>query len=218
MGEKEMKKIVAVMLLLFAITVQAQTDPVSQATTTLNADETTLVQQINTADTLWDTFWTCSLSNLENQILGMLPVQCPADGTIITNAQVLDAQKLSGLTALTVALDYINLNSAEQALTTAQIGSVSISLQNLQQLESTDAVAIQPVQSQIQTLQQQNTLAQGLILALQAQASTATTQIQILQGQEATSQAQILTLQGQVATLQTKMNYVCAHLSGWAKC
>ncbi len=213
-----MKKIVAVMLLLFAITVQAQTDPVSQATTTLNADETTLVQQINTADTLWDTFWTCSLSNLENQILGMLPVQCPADGTIITNAQVLDAQKLSGLTALTVALDYINLNSAEQALTTAQIGSVSISLQNLQQLESTDAVAIQPVQSQIQTLQQQNTLAQGLILALQAQASTATTQIQILQGQEATSQAQILTLQGQVATLQTKMNYVCAHLSGWAKC
>src|SRR6266699_6018023 len=197
MGEKEMKKIVAVMLLLFAITVQAQTDPVSQATTTLNADETTLVQQINTADTLWDTFWTCSLSNLENQILGMLPVQCPADGTIITNAQVLDAQKLSGLTALTVALDYINLNSAEQALTTAQIASVSISIQNLQQLESADAIAIQPVQSQIQILQQQNTLAQGLILALQQQ---------------------VAALQGQVATLQTKMNYVCMHLSGWAKC
>ncbi len=140
------------------------------------------------------------------------------DVVAVRDNSILDAQKLSGLTALTVALDYINLNSAEQALTTAQIGSVSISLQNLQQLESTDAVAIQPVQSQIQTLQQQNTLAQGLILALQAQASTATTQIQILQGQEATSQAQILTLQGQVATLQTKMNYVCAHLSGWAKC
>jgi len=193
-----MKRIIAVMsLVLFAVAAQAQTDPVSQAAATLNTDETALVQQINTADTLWDMFWTCSLSNMENQILGMLPMQCPADGTIITNAQVLDAQKLSGLTALTVALDYINLNSAEQALTTAQIGSVSISLQNLQQLESADAIAIQPVQSQIQILQQQNTLSQGLILALQQQ---------------------VAALQGQVATLQTKMNYVCMHLSGWAKC
>jgi len=193
-----MKRIIAVtLLLLFAVSVRAQTDPVSQAAATLNTDETSLVQQINTADTLWDMFWTCSLSNMENQILGMLPMQCPADGTIITNAQVLDAQKLSGLTALTVALDYINLNSEEQALTAAQIASVSISIQNLQQLESADAIAIQPVQSQIQILQQQNTLAQGLILALQQQ---------------------VAALQGQVATLQTKMNYVCMHLSGWAKC
>ncbi len=193
-----MKRIIAVtLLLLFAVSVRAQTDPVSQAAATLNTDETSLVQQINTADTLWDMFWTCSLSNMENQILGMPPTQCPADGTIITNAQVLDAQKLSGLTALTVALDYINLNSEEQALTAAQIASVSISIQNLQQLESADAIAIQPVQSQIQILQQQNTLAQGLILALQQQ---------------------VAALQGQVATLQTKMNYVCMHLSGWAKC
>jgi hypothetical protein len=217
MGEKEMKKIIVVMsLLLFAITVQAQTDPVSQATTTLNTDETALVQQINAADTLWDTFWTCSLSNMENQILGLLPIQCPADGTIITNAQVLDAQKLAGLTALTIALDYTNLNSAEQAVTAAQIGIVTVSVQNLQQLEVTDAtgiqqhgVSIQTLQQQeasdaanIQTLQQQNTLAQGLIQALQQQGSMANTQIQTLQGQVSALQTQVSTANVQIQTLQ----------------
>jgi hypothetical protein len=219
-------------LLLFAVAVQAQTDPVSQAITTLNTDETALVSQINNANTLWDAFWTCSLANLENQILGLLPVQCPSDGTIITNAQVIDAQKLAGLTALTVALDYGNLNSAEQAVTSAQVGVVSVSLQNLQQLEATDAtgiqqhgISIQTLQQQeasdaanVQTLQQQNVLVQGLILALQQQGSTANTQIQTLQVQVSTLQTQVSTLQGQVQMLQTKMAYVCMHLSGWAKC